>query len=394
MGHEDVRLVFLGPVRVRELVLGSGRRAAVLAVLALLGEVTREQIVAAVWGDDPPASANGNVYTHVNALRDILGGSMLTRVDGAYRLQVPDEAVDVRRFEALREQARRHRAAGDRAGELASWQDGLALWHGDALAGVPGPFAAAQRARLHELHRAGEQRHAELLLELGRPGEAITALGDDATADEVCRLAGLRGNTAPVLRSAVHAFFAEVIADSFGPPERVAAQLLLTAPAPLSGKASSWLLAHINELAVRSPAEAISLLQRAYLQHLSDRETHLALSVWLARLLFGQGRDAVPEASWVAARSGDPEVQAEMLWIAACSHDRQGHPVAAAGVARSALSAHRLPQPWLDRFRGLILRLRPGLPGDPTAPRHSRPAVVSERKLSAYRQSIAPDGSR
>ncbi|MGX6601377.1 AfsR/SARP family transcriptional regulator [Micromonosporaceae bacterium Da 78-11] len=515
MDHDDITVRVLGPVRIRrdgqDQPLGSGRRAAVLAVLALTGAASREQIVAAVWGDEPPASATGNVYTHVTALRDLLGAEVLTRADGVYRLRVTGPAVDARRFEALRARAGRHRAAGDPTAELTDLRAALSLWDGAALAGVSGPFAEAERARLHELRLAGEQRHAEVLLDLGRHDAAIEALrplvaahplqeslhrllmialdvagrpeealdvyaevsaslseatgiepatglrrtrghiaaapgpwsprtrdvlravaflGEGATPDEVCQVTGLpradveqeieaaradgllstasgtvvvrdpalartlHGDLPRTLRTTLHGFFAEMIADAYGPPERVAAQLLLTDPEPLSPKAGAWLLEHVEELALRSPADAITLLRRAHLHHLSDQETHLALSVWLARLLFGQGRDAVPEAGWAAARTADSEVQAEMLWIAACGHDRNGRHVLAADIARSTLSARRYAQSWLDGFRGLLLRLRLHLPGEPTEPRHGRASVVDEREMSAYRQGIAADRSR
>jgi hypothetical protein len=63
----------------------------------------------------------------------------------------------------------------------------------------------------------------------------------------------------------------------------------------------------------------------------------------------------------------------------ASSHDRQGERVAAADVARSVLSARRLPEPWLRRFRMLITELRPHLPGEPTAPHLSRSMLLGGR---------------
>ena len=513
--NDDVRFRLLGPVRIQragnEHPLGSGRRAACLAVLALTSGASRDDLVSAVWGDNPPASANGNVYTHVNALRNALGDGLLTRENGVYRLRATEQTVDVLRFEALREQARRYRAAGNLFAELASLNDGLGLWDGAALEGLPGPFAEAQRARLHELRLAGEQRRAEVLVELGRPGEAVDALrelvaahplqesphrllmaaldaagrpeealgvyedlnnslvldsgieptadlrrirehiaigsgswpprlrdvlravvflGANATIEELCQATGLPrsavaqeidaaraggvltiaagrvefhdptvaralyNSTPEALRAALHGFFAEMIADSFGPPQRVAAQLLRAEPAPLTPAASRWLLEHSSQLALGSPDAAIALLRRAHLQYLPDHEVHVALSVWLARLLYGRGEDAVPEAGWVAARTDDPDVQAEMLWIAASSHDRQDRPSAAADIARSTLSSRRYPEPWLGRFRNLILRLRLSLPGQPTEPRHGRAAVLNEHEISAYRRSVASDGPR
>jgi DNA-binding SARP family transcriptional activator len=506
--EKDIRIRLLGPVRMHRggngHALGSGRRAAILAVLVLGDGASREQLVAAVWGNDPPASANGNVYTHVNALREILGGRTLTRSDGVYRLHVSEPAVDALHFEALRRRAALHRAAGNPVAELADLQGGLDLWAGEALAGVSGPFAEARRARLHELLLVVRQRQAEVLLDLGRHEAAITVLrpavtahprheslhrllilaldaagrsdealivhqdlsaslvrevgtepgagrrrfsdgiatgragevlraiaflGTSATADEVCQVTGLPRATvdrevdtarasgvlgeaagtvafrdpavaaswyaavAERLRPSLHSSFADLLASSAAPPERVMAQLLLAEPAPLSRPAGRWLLDHAGQVSRRSPADTITLLQRARLREMCDPDLQVGLSVRLARLLFEQGLDAVAEAGWAAARTDDRNVQAEMLWIAACGHDGADRPAAAAEIARSTLSSRRFVQPWLDRFRHLLLQLRSRLPGEPTEPRHDRTDVVSKRRLSAYRREIAADGT-
>ncbi|MFI5494454.1 BTAD domain-containing putative transcriptional regulator [Actinoplanes sp. NPDC051859] len=184
----DLRL--LGPVRAwrdeAELPLGSARRMAVLAVLALHAghAVSRQQLVTALWGDDPPASAIGNVYTYVSTLRRVLepardrwsAGQLLTSGGGSYCLHIRKEDVDVFRFEALREESRRHRAANDRLAELAALEVALGLWHGDALSGLPGPYAEAQRLRLAELRLATAERHAAVLIELDRHDQAVGTL--------------------------------------------------------------------------------------------------------------------------------------------------------------------------------------------------------------------------
>lgn len=188
--HSDVRVRLLGPVIAtrgdRELPLGSARRRAVLTVLALQpGQaVAREELVAAVWGEDPPPSATGNLYTYVSELRRALepdrdrwsAGGILTSGGGTYTLHLPAESVDVLRMYALLDDARAGRLAGDLDGQLAAVEAGLALWRGEALAGVPGPYAAAQRLRLTELHLAGQERRAALHLQLGRPGKVVGAM--------------------------------------------------------------------------------------------------------------------------------------------------------------------------------------------------------------------------
>jgi DNA-binding SARP family transcriptional activator len=146
--------------------------------------VSREELINAVWGEDVPASATGNVYTYVSELRRALepsrdrwsAGQVLTSGGGSYCLHVAEDDIDVMRMYSLLEQARSQRIAGDVPGQLASIETGLALWHGDALAGVPGPHAAAQRLRLTELRLAGQERYATLLIEVGRYDEAIDTL--------------------------------------------------------------------------------------------------------------------------------------------------------------------------------------------------------------------------
>ncbi|SCF44068.1 DNA-binding transcriptional activator of the SARP family [Micromonospora marina] len=737
-GRLDLRL--LGPVQIRrdgmERPLGSGRRIAVLCVLALHAgrAVSRDRLVAAVWGDDPPASATGNVYTYISTLRHLLepgrdrwtGGRLLTSGGGTYQLHVAADSVDVVRFEALRESARAHRAAGDPVAELAAVESALRLWRGVALAGVPGPFVEAQRRRLAELRLATRQRYADLLTVAGRHDEALRVLrelaathparesvratlavplqvaapGVEATRthaaaatarpgpgpartgsserpvlvgrrDEVRRLrraaagaaaghgasirvegaagigksallaAALRGaartgwavgdevaqrrplgvlleclgsalageptgvalvaqlagldatgsdaevadravevirravtaaplvlvvddlpwadpltlrvwamlgaqarrlplllvaaartgatgtesvpaherielaplgsdaaaalvraaageppdpqrlarilhdaagspyylrhlaaavpgdvdlaaavdpHLAPLpeqvrhrlrtvallagygltaagtepagctlaelsavtdrsrgdllrtlgpalaagvlahggdrlefrhpivaralyectpaaLRGTLHRSFAERLAACGAPPERVAAQLL-AGEVPLDRATGEWLAGHIELLAERAPRIAIAALDRARTQADLEPARRLSLTAWLARLLLEQERNAVAAASWVAARTTDLDLEGEMRWVAARSYEQRGEFEAAADIAWSALREHRLPPHWTGRLKDLLTRIRPHLPGDPTAPRMSRSALV------------------
>ena len=182
----------LGPVHAErggvELVIGSAHRQAVFAALAANPNhaLSREELVNAVWGENPPASAMGNIYTYVSTLRRVLepsrdrwsAGSVLTSGGGSYCLHIDEQDVDACRFESLREGSRRLRATGDAAAELEVVRAALALWHGEALAGIPGPYAESQRQRLTELHLATVERHAELMLELGRAAEVRAELVD------------------------------------------------------------------------------------------------------------------------------------------------------------------------------------------------------------------------
>ncbi|MFI1400650.1 BTAD domain-containing putative transcriptional regulator [Streptomyces sp. NPDC020681] len=190
---EDVRgllrVEFLGPVVVwrggAEVRIGSGNRRAVFAMLALQANrvVSRAELVDGVWGDSPPAKVDASLYTYVSALRGALeparckesGVRLLATVGSGYSLKLDADAVDVRAFEWLLE--RGGRVGGhDPARGVRTLDQALGLWRGDALSGVPGPFAESQRLRLNEMRLTTVERRAELLLELGRHAEVIAEL--------------------------------------------------------------------------------------------------------------------------------------------------------------------------------------------------------------------------
>ncbi|MDS0137492.1 MULTISPECIES: BTAD domain-containing putative transcriptional regulator [unclassified Amycolatopsis] len=184
------RLQLLGPLKAwqgeTELDLGSAHRRTVLAALAMRPDrtVSREELIDAVWGDAPPQSAQGSIYTYVSGLRRALepgrakgeGPQLLASIGSGYSLRLDAEAIDVHRFEALREQAQRRHAAGDLRGARETFDEALGLWHGVPLSGLPGPFAAAQRARLTEVRLATIERRAEVVLDSGGHTELVAEL--------------------------------------------------------------------------------------------------------------------------------------------------------------------------------------------------------------------------
>ncbi|MFC4078550.1 BTAD domain-containing putative transcriptional regulator [Amycolatopsis samaneae] len=187
----ELRVQVLGSVRAwrdgTEIDLGSAHRRAVFAVLAFSAgdTVSRHELVDALWGDEPPTSASGSIYTYVSGLRRAVdpgqaprsGGGLLASTGSGYTLRVGRDGVDVHRFDALRADAVRRRAAGEPREAVADLDAALALWTGEVLSGVPGPFARAQRARLAELRLTVVESRAETLLELGRHAELVDELG-------------------------------------------------------------------------------------------------------------------------------------------------------------------------------------------------------------------------
>ncbi|MFC0541153.1 BTAD domain-containing putative transcriptional regulator [Kutzneria chonburiensis] len=192
-----LRVQLLGPVRAwrgeQEVDLGSAGRRAVFAILALAEgrAVTREELVDGVWGEDPPARAVGILHTYISDLRRSLheparkqsAEPVLESMGSAYVLRV--EQLDVTRFDELRA------AADDLGGSLRSVTAALALWQGEALSGLSGPFAELHRARLAELRLATLERRCALLLALGNQGTAVAEL--TGLVREHPRREGLRG---------------------------------------------------------------------------------------------------------------------------------------------------------------------------------------------------------
>ncbi|RSN29551.1 SARP family transcriptional regulator [Amycolatopsis sp. WAC 01416] len=177
-----VRLLGGPPARsdAGEIALGPAQRQAVFAALALhAGQfVSRKELIDAVWGEQPPDSATGIVYTYISALRRALepvGGPLVASRAG-YRLDLPKQQVDVHVFEAELERARAHRLAGAHQRELESLRSALGQWRGSALDGIPGPFAETQRARLDELRMSALERQAEVALYLGGYRELVDEL--------------------------------------------------------------------------------------------------------------------------------------------------------------------------------------------------------------------------
>ncbi|WP_191304121.1 BTAD domain-containing putative transcriptional regulator [Lentzea cavernae] len=181
-----LRLDLFGSVRARiggdEVELGSAQRRALLAVLALQANqvVTRTELIDALWGEKPPSSASGSVYTFVSSLRAALESesapTVLVSEGSGYCLRLGPDAVDVFRFEELRETGRRRERDHDRAGALAAYASALELAAEEPLAGLPGPFVAAHRDRLRELRLDLVERRARLLLETGEAALAVSEL--------------------------------------------------------------------------------------------------------------------------------------------------------------------------------------------------------------------------
>ena len=185
----ELRVEVLGPLRAwrgtREISLGPPRQCAVFAGLAMSAgrPVGRDELIKAVWGDFPPASAEGNLHTYVSRLRRALdparshrgSTSLLVSDTAGYAIRIRSSNLDLEVFEHACAEAGRV-AEEDLASALRSLDAALALWHGEALSGVPGPFAELERERLAQLRMAAVERRAAAALELGGHHELCAEL--------------------------------------------------------------------------------------------------------------------------------------------------------------------------------------------------------------------------
>ena len=149
---------------------GSAGQRALLALLLLEAgrPVSRERLIDALWGDDPPRTAAKVVQVHVSQLRKVLPAGRLRTVGDGYALAAAPGELDVACFERLLAEGRELLASGEPDRAARRLGDALALWRGPALADVGAPFAAIEAARLDELRLQALEIRIEADLACGR----------------------------------------------------------------------------------------------------------------------------------------------------------------------------------------------------------------------------------
>ena len=160
--------------------LSAPKHRRLLAALVLADGQTRspDQLIDAVWGEAPPASARNLLQVYVSQVRKMLPAeaNLVTRTAG-YALRLPPDAVDAKRFEGLLDEGREAAAAGNPALAASLLRRALELWRGPALADVAnGGPAFHEATRLDELRLGCLEDRIAADLELGRHDEALAEL--------------------------------------------------------------------------------------------------------------------------------------------------------------------------------------------------------------------------
>ena len=160
--------------------LPAAKQRLLLVALVLADGRTRsaDELIDAVWGEAPPASARKLLQVYVSQLRKLLPSEarLVTRPAG-YALELPDGALDATRFEQLLGEGRHARAAGNPVLAASLLRRALALWRGPALADVAdGDAPHPQAARFEELRLGCLEDRIAAELDLGRHDEVLAEL--------------------------------------------------------------------------------------------------------------------------------------------------------------------------------------------------------------------------
>ncbi|MFB8202771.1 AfsR/SARP family transcriptional regulator [Kitasatospora purpeofusca] len=172
-GSGGLGFELLGPVRAlrdgEELPLGSPQQQGLLLSLLFRSgrQVSGGQLIDDLWGDEPPASAHGVIRTYVHRLRRVLGPDVLTSLGGGYLLVADHDGLDTARCENLVARARMLRSDGRPAEAATALRAALALWRGEPMSGVPGPYVQRRRREWEERRLAVLEARLEAEAEAG-----------------------------------------------------------------------------------------------------------------------------------------------------------------------------------------------------------------------------------
>lgn len=169
-------ITVLGPLTVD----GAGRlgprdRAVLQALATRPGRpVSAEELMDALWGDHPPASAAKNLQSCIVRLRKAIGKAGIETTSHGYVLTVPADTLDAGEFEAQAARARELLAMGEADRVAFMLERALALWHGAPFADVPDwPPAQHEARRLGELLLEVEEMYVDALIRSGRPRDVL-----------------------------------------------------------------------------------------------------------------------------------------------------------------------------------------------------------------------------
>ena len=201
-------IALLGPVTITG-TKKSGRRLRgptreLLCYLALHPHgAHRDQIIAALWPDQPPERGKSQLWRATADARNHLGDTGLIRDGEVYQLNRAEVAIDVDLLEQLQQEGSR---TAEMTGRLRLLEQALALFRGEPLAGTDFLWADSHHRRLHAAQLDLLERVGTARLDAGDAAGALATL-EEGVVNEPCneRLAriAMRAEAALGLRSAI-----------------------------------------------------------------------------------------------------------------------------------------------------------------------------------------------
>ncbi|WP_053655042.1 BTAD domain-containing putative transcriptional regulator [Micromonospora sp. NRRL B-16802] len=180
-----MRFGILGPLHVGggATTVTAGRDRIVLAMLLLRPGrlVPGEELVDAVWEENPPATARAQLQTCVSRLRGRfaelgLAPEIIATDPVGYRIRLAPDDLDAEVFARGVESARAAAAAGRLSEAAERFRAALALWRGPALAGIPCRSVRRRAQTLDEQRLTALEERVDVELRLGRALELIDEL--------------------------------------------------------------------------------------------------------------------------------------------------------------------------------------------------------------------------
>jgi DNA-binding SARP family transcriptional activator len=160
-------------------VLGATKQRALLALLLLNANtvVTRDRLIDALWGAEPPRSAVSSLQVYVHGLRRAVGAERIETHGTGYRLHLDPTELDLSRFDRLVDAAADALSAGRAADAAEDLGRALALWVGAPLAELAGePVHEAEAGPLDERRLRALELFHDAQLALGRHDELVPEL--------------------------------------------------------------------------------------------------------------------------------------------------------------------------------------------------------------------------
>ncbi|SFB40403.1 DNA-binding transcriptional activator of the SARP family [Amycolatopsis marina] len=203
---QDLWVRVLGPLTIevdgKEVDPGSARQRLLLGLLALSPNlpVSRDALIEAAWGEQPPPKVVELLQTNMSRLRrrlqsarsDAAQSKLLFATSGGYQLEVTEDQLDLLAFRKQAAQARRSMRDGDPLAAFTVFGESLSLWRGAPLADQPALRIHPSVVALSTDWQDVVIDYARVAEELGRHADVLPLLRQVVESDPLNEIAQAR----------------------------------------------------------------------------------------------------------------------------------------------------------------------------------------------------------